>query len=99
MREYKGWRLSARILVDRSEVPEYYLSFYRQVPGRDWYDEVRYDSHEQKRGKKLELPHYHVKVRGSYKDHQQAEADLREIIDEIVPRILEVTEGEKADQH
>ena len=92
MREYKGWRYSARILIDGRTAPECYLSFYRKVEGRDWYDEVRYDSHERKRGKRMQLPHFHIKVRGRVKPSDQAEADLRQIIDEIAPRILEVTE-------
>jgi hypothetical protein len=62
------------------------------MEGRDWYDEVRYDSHERKRGKKTELPHFHIKVRGSRKSPGNAKADLSEIIDSIVPQLLEVTE-------
>jgi predicted HTH transcriptional regulator len=56
-----------------------------------------YDTHERKRRKRLQLPHFHIKIRGDYKTRQQAETDLREIIDGIVPQILEVTEDEKTD--
>ena len=43
-------------------------------------------------GKRMQLPHFHVKVRGRVEPSDQAEADLRQIIDEIAPGILEVTE-------
>lgn len=97
MREYKEWQYDANVLIGRSTEPELYLSFHRQVPGRDWYDEVRYDSHERKGKNQLKLPHYHIKLRGDYSNRQQAEARLMEIIDEIVPMILGVTESEEAD--
>lgn len=91
MREYKGWTCFIRA-KRREDITECYLSFYKQVPERDWYDEVRYDSHERKRGKMLDLPHFHVKLHGSPKDPKQAESDLMEIIDDFVPKLLEVTE-------
>jgi hypothetical protein len=98
MREYKEWQYVAKVVVGRSIAPEIYLSFFRQVPGRDWYDEVRYDSHEVKRRKRLKLPHYHIKLRGDYREREEAEESLKQIIDDVVPQILEVTEnGEKAD--
>ena len=61
MNEYKGWRYSARI-KRQEDTTECYLSFYKQMEDRDWYDEVRFDSHERKRGKRTELPHFHVKL-------------------------------------
>ncbi|MFC1715662.1 hypothetical protein ACFL6S_18490 [Candidatus Poribacteria bacterium] len=91
MRQYKGWKYSARIRTTDDDV-ECYLSFHKEVEGRDWYDEVRYDSHERKRGQRLELPHYHIKLRGDYKTPGEAEADLIRIINDIVPQVLEVTE-------
>ena len=93
MKEYKGWRYSARTVRSGAVVDEFYLSFYKQVPGRDWYDEVRYDSHESKRGRKIELPHFHIKVRGNLKSPEQAIADVKHIINELLPGILEVTES------
>jgi len=88
---HKGWKYSARIKRHEGTA-ECYISFYKQMEDRDWYDEVRYDSHERKRGKRLELPHFHVKLHGSLKDSEQVELDLKKIIDGIVPQILEVTE-------
>lgn len=35
MREYKEWQYVAKVVVGRSIDPEIYLSFFRQVPGRD----------------------------------------------------------------
>ncbi len=92
MNQYKDWQYDANVVVGRSPETELYLSFHRRVPGRDWYDEVRYDTHERRRGRRLKLPHYHVKIRGDYINQQQAEARLMKIMDEIAPQIIEVTE-------
>lgn len=92
MPEYRGWRYSAGIVKMEDTVTECYLSFYRQMEDRDWYDEVRYDSHERKRGRRIELPHFHIKVRGSRRSPEEANAALKEIVDSIVPQLLEVTE-------
>lgn len=91
MNEYRGWTYSIRTKISEGFV-ECYLSFYRQMEDRDWYDEVRYDSHERKRGQRVAIPHFHVKLHGSSKDPEQAESDLMEIIDDLVPKLLEVTE-------
>ena len=32
-----------------------------------WYDEIRYDSHERKRGGKIPVPHLHVKLQSGLK--------------------------------
>lgn len=39
-------------------VLEYKIHFYRRTNG--WYDEVRYDSHEIRRGRKNASPHMHI---------------------------------------
>lgn len=91
MREYKGWTYSIRV-KRREDTVECYLSFYKRMEDLDWYDEVRYDSHERKRGQRVELPHFHVKLHASPKDPDQAESGLMEIIDDLVPKLLEVTE-------
>ena len=78
--------------MDGRDVAECYLSFYKQMEDRDWYDEVRYDSHERKRGKRTELPHFHVKLHGNRKPPEEVNKALKEIIDSIVPQILEVSD-------
>lgn len=70
-------------------VVEYKIHFYRKTNG--WYDEVRYDSHAIKRGRKVASPHLHLKLATSFKDSSQAETELRRIIETILPAIEEIT--------
>jgi hypothetical protein len=70
-------------------VIEYKIHFYRKV--NSWYDEVRYDSHEIRRGRKTLAPHLHVKFGTRFKDSPEGERELKQIIDEILPKIKEIT--------
>jgi hypothetical protein len=63
--------------------------FYRRANGR--YDEVRYDSHEIKRGRKVLAPHLHVKLATPIKDPKRGEQELKRIIDEVLPELKEIT--------
>ena len=69
-------------------VIEYKIHFYRKTNG--WYDEVRYDSHEIKKGRKTLAPHLHLKLATPFKDSASGEAELRRIIDTVLPRIKEI---------
>lgn len=71
-------------------VIEYKVHFYHKTDG--WYDEVRYDSHEIKRGRKTLAPHLHVKLATAFKDSQKGEEELREIINRILPEIKRITQ-------
>ena len=68
---------------------EYKIHFYRKTNG--WYDEVRYDSHEIKRGRKTLAPHLHLKIATPYKDSTQGEEELKRIIEIILPQMKEMT--------
>jgi hypothetical protein len=57
----------------------------------DWHDEIRYDSHEIKGGRRIPAPHFHLKLATPYKDREQGERELREIIDRILPALTEIT--------
>jgi len=70
-------------------VLEYKIHFYRKTNGR--YDEVRYDSHEIKRGRKVASSHLHLKLATLFKDSGQAEVELRRIIETVLPQIEEIT--------
>jgi hypothetical protein len=70
-------------------VVEYKIHFYRKTNG--WYDEVRYDSHEIKRVRKRLAPHLHLKIATLYKDSTQGEAELKRIIELILPQVREMT--------
>jgi hypothetical protein len=70
-------------------VIEYKIHYYRKVNG--WYDEVRYDSHEIRKGRKSLAPHLHVKLGTAFKDATDGERELKRVIDEILPEIEEIT--------
>ena len=70
-------------------IVEYKIHLFRKTNG--WYDEVRYDSHEIKRGRKILAPHLHVKLATPFKDPKEGEEELRQIIDKILPELKEIT--------
>jgi hypothetical protein len=70
-------------------VIEYKIHLYRKTNG--WYDEVRYDSHEIKRGRKVASSHFHLKLATPFKDSSRGEEELRKIIETLVPRLKEIT--------
>jgi hypothetical protein len=70
-------------------VIEYKIRFYRKING--WYDEIRYDSHEIKRGRKVASPHLHVKLATRFKDPIEGEQELKRIIEIVLPQIGEMT--------
>lgn len=74
---------------DSGAVIEYKIHFYRKLNG--WYDEVRYDSHEIRKGRKTLAPHLHMKLSTSFKDSQEGEEELRRIIDGVLPQLREIT--------
>ncbi len=67
---------------------EYKVHFYRKIDG--WYDEVRYDSHEIKKGRKARAPHLHIKLGTPFKNPQQCEEELKQIIDKLLPDLEEI---------
>lgn len=71
-------------------VIEYKIHLYRKTDG--WYDEVRYDSHEIKRGRKTVAPHLHVKLATPFKDPKESQEELKRIIEQILPQIKEITQ-------
>jgi hypothetical protein len=70
-------------------ITEYKVHLYRKTNG--WYDEVRYDSHEIKRGRKILAPHLHMKLATPFKNPKEDEEELKRIIDSILPGLKEIT--------
>ena len=85
-----GWKCLNVTVSDKESraVLEYKIHFYRKTNG--WYDEVRYDSHEIRKGRKSLAPHLHMKLATPFKDPKNGAAELNRIIDEILPRIKEI---------
>ena len=87
----KDWKCLNVTVSDKQSgaVIEYKIHFYRKTNG--WYDEVRYDSHEIKKGRKTLTPHLHLKLTTPFKDSAGGEAELKRIIDTVLPRLKEIT--------
>ena len=87
----KDWKCLNVTVRDKESgaVIEYKIHFYRKTNG--WYDEVRYDSHEIKKGRKTLAPHLHLKLTTPFKDSAGGEGELKRIIDTVLPLIKEIT--------
>ena len=87
----KSWKCLNIAVRDKASgaVIEYKIHFYRKRNGG--YDEVRYDSHEIKRGRKVATSHFHLKLVSPYKDSRRGEEELRRIIETVLPQIEEIT--------
>jgi len=86
-----GWKCLDVTVSDKESgaVIEYKIHCYRKNDG--WYDEVGYDSHEIKKGKKVLATHLHVKLVTPFKEPKAGEEELRRIIDIILPELKEIT--------
>ena len=89
--DVQGWKCLNIAVTDKESgaVIEYKVHLYRKTDG--WYDEVRYDSHESKKGRKVLAPHLHLKLATPLKEPKVGEAELREIIAAILPKLKEIT--------
>jgi hypothetical protein len=87
----QGWKRLNVTVTDKESgtVIEYKVHFYRKADG--WYDEVRYDSHEIKKGRKVLAPHLHIKLATPFKEPQAGEAEIREIVTTILQKLKEIT--------
>lgn len=87
----EDWKCLNVSVTDKESdaVIEYKIHFYRRLDR--WYDEVRYDSHEIRRGRKTLAPHLHMKLATPFKNSPQGEAELKRIIDRILPELKEIT--------
>jgi hypothetical protein len=89
---YKDWNYTIRAVQgDDGQISEYSINFHRNL--NDWYDEIRYDSHDRHRGRKTLAPHFHMKLRSAFKaDATAAVEEIRSIIDNYLSRIQQVIE-------
>ena len=89
---FRDWSYVMRIdtALD-GNVARYTISFFRER--ENWHDEIRYDSHEQKRGQSVLAPHFHLKIRSGFKpDTGKAVEEIKEIIQNHLRGIAEVLE-------
>jgi hypothetical protein len=87
----QNWKLLNVVVTDKESgaTLEYKIHFYRKSNG--WYDEIRYDSHEIKKGRKVLAPHLHIKIATPFKDPVQGETELRKIVDSFLLTLEEFT--------
>jgi hypothetical protein len=91
---YKDWHYITRITYEDAKVAEYTIQFYRARDGREWYDELRYDSHETRRGRTEISPHFHMKLMSSFKSStHDAVEQIKQIIDNYLSAIGGVIES------
>ena len=86
------WHTDVRAAYDeKGKLAEYSINFSRERGG-EWYDEIRYDSHEKQRGRKALAPHFHLKILSGLKtDKDSAVEEIRSLIDNYLEKIEEVT--------
>jgi len=60
------WKHRIRMVYSGDRPVEYSVHFYR-LDNSGWYDELRYDSHEIRKGKEVFAPHLHLKLRSGFK--------------------------------
>jgi hypothetical protein len=87
---YHGWKYSIRIEEEDGELIECHIRFYKVIG--DWYDEIRYDSHERKGGHRRLQPHLHIKIKSSLQEAADIENRIKKIIDLYVPKLKELAE-------
>ena len=87
------WRTNVRAAYDENgKLAEYSINFSRQRRSGEWYDEIRYDSHEKQRGRNVLAPHFHLKILSGLKtDKDSAVEEVRSLIDNYLEKIEEVT--------
>ena len=92
--EYQDWKYIRRVDFDsEGKVARYTINFYRRDRSTDWYDEIRYDSHEIRKGKDTQAPHFHMKLRSAYKSNDNAAVEeIQSIINNHVKQIEGVLE-------
>ena len=89
---YKGWKYTVRIRIEPdSRLSNYSIQFYRDHGL--WFDEIRYDSHDEVHGRKMIAPHFHMKLGSPFKkDLTAAVEQIKSMIDNELSRIRGVIE-------
>ena len=80
-----------RIDMDSTgRVVRYTINFYRKRKADGWYDEVRYDSHELRKGRDIQSPHFHMKLHSSFKNDVDAVEEIKGLIDNQLEEVEKV---------
>jgi hypothetical protein len=78
---HEGWNYKVRTRFESGgRATMYSIHFYRQ--SGDWFDEIRYDSHEHRHGQTVIAPHFHMKLSSPFKnDYKAAVEQIKSMID------------------
>ncbi len=86
---HKEWKIVSRVRGTSTALSHYSIMFIRHRG--EWYDEIRFDSHEQSHGRKNVAPHFHIKISTRFKnDPAEAIEEIRIFIDNHLSSILGV---------
>jgi hypothetical protein len=92
--DYKAWKFISRVSSEDGRVTKYAIQFYRPRGDGDWYDEIRYDSHETRKSRLEVSPHFHLKLMSNFKlDTDAAVEEIKKVIDNYVSSISVVIEA------
>ena len=92
--DFTDWKVISRVTSEDGKVTEYTIQFYRPRGDGNWYDEIRYDSHETRKGRVEVSPHFHMKLVSSFKlDADTAVEEIKNVIDNYVSHIAVVIES------
>ena len=81
------WRIEFRLAYDGTVLAHYNISFVRRRD--EWYDEIRFDSHDRRRGRTVPAPHFHLKIAAPFKnDPGVAVEEIRAFIDNHLKEIM-----------
>ena len=89
MDSHGDWKVMVRAVRSDGRLERYTVRFFRRSGA--WYDEMRFDSHDRIKGKDTLAPHFHMKLRSTFKgDLQRAIDGIQSIIDLHLARLQEV---------
>jgi hypothetical protein len=89
---HEGWNYKVHMRFETGDLAvKYSIHFYRQ--SGDWFDEIRYDSHERRHGQSIIAPHFHMKLSSPFKNDTKAAVEqIKSMIDNDLQRIQKAIE-------
>lgn len=86
---YRDWSYVVTAEYEGEALARYSISFFRYAG--EWYDQIRYDSHEKKKGRDVVAPHFHLKLGSAFKSGaNKAVEEIKEVIDNHLSQLQEV---------
>ena len=85
-----NWKDRVRVQYQDGKLTKYSIAFYRMHES-GWYDEIRLDSHEMKKGRKTLAPHFHMKLHCGFQDLPEHGVErITRVIDNQLEALREV---------